>query len=193
MDRAVTAPTPAVPVFTDGTTLTSTQVTNLSQSVEDAIFYMQGGNLRAEKPFVLAYSHDTFVQTVQNATDTVIPFAKVIGNTDNMWVGSLNQFVVNTPGWYRISLQIHYGAEANGYRAARILINGTSPFANAIASDVRAAETTNEGCVLFTSAVAHLNTGANIYASTWQNSGGPLNLLKTFSSSFMSAEWIAAY
>lgn len=189
----MTAPTPAVPVFTDGTALTNTQLANLPQCVSDAIFWMQGGTLRAEKPFALAYTNPGVLFTIPNATDTVVFFNKIILNTDNMWVGSLDHFTVNTPGWYRISLQIHYFLDPNGYRVGRILVNGTSPFTNAVSSDCRIAETINEGCVLFTSAVVHLAQGATIYASTWQNTGGAISLLQTFSSSFMSAEWIAPF
>ena len=196
MDLPVTAPTPAIPTFVDGQTLTSQNTIDISSSLYNILSFTQSREttnlpLRTVKPLCVAYAKTA--QAIPNAVDTIVQFKTPIANTDNMWNGAVNYFTVVSSGWYRLSLQVHYdNSGTTSIRAARILVNGTSPTANAVASDVRAPTTVNEGTVLFCSTLAHLLQGATIYASTWANAGA-INLRTDFSSSFMSAEWIAGY
>lgn len=196
MDLPVTAPTPAVPTFVDGQTITSQNTIDIANSLYSILTYTQSREraslpLRTVKPLCVAYQKTA--QPIPNAVDTIVSFETPLANTDNMWNGAVQYFTVVSSGWYRLSLQVHYdNSGTTSIRAARILVNGTNPNANAVASDVRAPTTINEGTVLFCSTLAHLAQGATIYASTWANAG-PINLRTDFSGSFMSAEWIAGY
>lgn len=148
------------------------------------------GGFRTTRPMAQVAMSTTF--GVANGNDVVMPFTSVVVDTDGM-ASTLapNQLTVQTPGWFRIILQLHWDTTGAGQRACKIMTNGSNPNLNAIASDSRAPGVDGIGSITACEAFAHLNYGSTIYANAYQLSGVTLDLVPNNGGSFMSAEWIA--
>lgn len=147
------------------------------------------GGFRTQRPLAKVILDTTF--GVAGSNDVVVPFTTGAVDTDNMYSSlTPTQLTIQTPGWYRIILQQHWDVNGSGQRACKIMVNGTNPSINAIASDSRAPGIGGIGNMLCCEAFAHLSYGSTIYANAYQNSGSVQNLQAGYSGSFMSAEWI---
>lgn len=192
MALLVTAPVPPIPTFTEGTRLEENGLNSLSLNLRNLFNQTQGG-FRTRKPICAAYQ--TAPQSIPTNVDTIMLFGGIAVNTDNMWATGANfALQVNTPGWYRLATQIHYNVDAVGIRACKLLVNGTDPNTNAVASDNRPPVTTGEGTVIGCQApLVHLAPGVFVYVNTYQNAGVGVSTVTTYSGSFVSAEWVAPY
>ena len=147
------------------------------------------GGFRTQRPLAKVTLDTTF--GVANGNDVVVPFTTGAVDTDNMYSSlTPTQLTVQTSGWYRIILQQHWDVNGAGQRACKIMVNGTNPSINAIASDSRAPGIGGIGNMLCCEGFAHLTYGSTIYANAYQSSGGTQTLQTGYSGSFMSAEWI---
>lgn len=92
-----------------------------------------------------------------------------------MWDPAFPNFVtIQLDGTYQMTLQQRWGITGGssvGQRAGKIMLNGTSVFANSLASDKRAASivTGTEGVTLSMTAVARLVAGDKIYCNYWSS------------------------
>jgi hypothetical protein len=190
----VTSPYPALPTFTDGTALTDASLNALSSNLGNLYTQTQSG-FRTVKPMCVVYADLDPAFAPASGVNELMPWDTVFQNTDAMFVTSQNTlFTVYSPGWYRISLQIHFDTVATGIRACKILINGTDPNGNAVSADARNPVTDGEGTVLFCSALVDCPKDTQIRANLYQDNTGDDVVSSTvtdFSGSFMSAEWIA--
>lgn len=106
-----------------------------------------------------------------------------------------NYITIQIPGTYTLTLQERFGVtggSATGQRAGKIMLNGTSVFANSIASDKRAGNTDagTEGTTLLMTSVARLYTGDQIYCNYWSShtGGGTITVLGTdYGGTYLSA------
>lgn len=187
----MTAPSPPIPTFTDGATLTTQPLIDLGNTL--GTLYSQAlGGFRTIKPLAVVYR--TLTPGAPSTGDEQVQgFDTVYANTDGMFgaIGGDYRFVIHTAGIYRLALQLHFDGAAGGVRACRIMVNGANPVSNSVAVDCRAPVTTREGTTLFCAALVSLGAGATVYAGVYQNSSGVSNVIPTFSGSFFSAEWVA--
>lgn len=154
-----------------------------------ALYTQTVGGWRTGKPMCLVKAVDA--GGVPNSTDTVIQFQTAAQDTDGMYSStSPTQLTVQTTGWYRVVLQVHWDTTTTGRRACKIMVNGIDPGSNAIASDARDLGTPGEGTLTSCEGLAHLAAGATIYGNVWQSSGGTLHFVSGFSGTFLSAEWL---
>lgn len=82
-----------------------------------------------------------------------------------------NLIYVKSPGWYRVSAQIEFEANATGKRALRFTKNG-----NIIDRTTVQLVANSEILTLSTNTVVFLSSGDNIAVWAFQNSGGNLNV-----------------
>lgn len=117
----------------------------------------------------------TAAQTgIPGTTDLVVTWqAATYDSRGDMWDPAFPTFItVQVPGTYVCLLQERFaasGGSATGQRAAKIMINGTSVFANSISSDKRAGSTTDEGVTLLMVGTARLYAGDTVYANYWSS------------------------
>lgn len=184
------APTPAIPTFVDGATTIVSPLNDLTASFTNLYNYTQGG-FRTEKPLCVVYRLKS-EGGPRPSVDNLVNWDSVYANTDFMFTASANDtLTVHTPGWYRLSLQVHFDATPAGLRACKIMVNGSAPGTNSVATDARIPVTSSEGTVVFCSALVGLAAGSTILANCYQSSGGASMVITTFSASFLSAEWIS--
>lgn len=154
-----------------------------------ALYTQTLGGFRTTRPMAHITMSTTF--GVANANDVVMPFTASTVDTDGMWSAlSPNQLTVQTPGTWRIILQMHWDTTNPGQRACKIMVNGSNPNLNALATDSRQG-VGGIGCLLACEAFAHLDYGSTIYANAYQTSGATQFLIPDNGGSFMSAQWIA--
>lgn len=132
---------------------------------------------------------------MQNATDLIVPWQAVTYDTiGGMWSPATPNYVrVTVAGVYSVTLQERFAAVTTGspytagQRAGKIMLNGSSVFANSQASDKRGADVVAEGVTLSMTAVLRLNVDDLIYANFWQSSGGTITALQVdYGGTFLS-------
>lgn len=119
----------------------------------------------------------TSAQTgIAGTTDLVVVWqASVFDTRGDMWDPAFPTYItIQVPGTYVLVLQERFGITGGsnvGQRAGKIMLNGTSVFANSLASDKRAGNTDagSEGTTLLMTAVARLYTGDQIYCNYWSS------------------------
>jgi hypothetical protein len=111
-------------------------------------------------------------------TDLVVPWQEAVIDTlafseQPMWDPAFPTFLtIHVDGTYTMTLQQRWpatGGSAVGQRACKIMLNGTSVFANSIASDKLAGSTTGEGITLSTTRPYRLLVGDLIYCNYWSS------------------------
>jgi hypothetical protein len=124
-------------------------------------------------------------------TDAVVHWqATTFDTRGDMWDPAYPSYVrIRVPGTYTITLQERWGVEGGsvGQRAGKIMLNGTSVFANSIASDKKAASADGEGTTVSMTAIARLTVGDLLYANYWHSSSGPIRgLHRDFGGTYMA-------
>lgn len=177
---------PTTPVFLDGRTITAAQLTTIGTHAA-ALFTRAQGGFRTRKPVLQVYNNSGI--GIPATTNYTVGWLGASFNTDGMWsAASPAQVVVNTPGWYRLALQVHWDSTPNGIRSCKIVVNGTDPSASSVATANRY-PCAGEGTVVFCQCVTKLAAGALIYATLYTTTAS--GIISTYSGSYMSAEWIA--
>jgi hypothetical protein len=186
----VTAPTPALPSFVDGTAPSAGDLNALTTNINNLYGYGQGG-FRTLRPMVVLRT--TRSRTLPNNADTVMQWDVDDVDTDDMWTGIVSEVVsINTAGVYRVGLQV--AADANpGSKtllAGRILLNGTSGSADAISSSFAPYEALTSS-IVSVSVVAPLAAGDELRFSAIQQSGSTVNLGLGSGGSRAFALWVS--
>lgn len=181
-----------MPTFVDAVVVHATSLNALATGINNLNSLLTGAVApRLYVPTVTASINTPHLMAT--ATDTIMTFDVSNINNDNMRAASVNHFTIQTAGIYIVWAQACFTANATGVRAAHILLNGTSVATNAVA---RASEGAPSGTDLATIALKtppmSLAAAATLYLSTWQSSGGNLNLDTGLSGSFMAALRIGA-
>jgi hypothetical protein len=184
----MTAPTPTPTTWYDQQVITASDLNTLSVHMGN-LFNRTMGGFRTTKPMVVATASAAY-STVSGTQYAMNWDTKQI-DTDNLYHTSY--FLINTAGWYRISLQIHWGIDSGGVRNCRIMLNGTNPQTNSIASDERNPVTIDEGTTTFCQCIARLSAGAQLYANIAQNSGKTIATVTGWGGCRFSAEYLAPY
>lgn len=186
------SPQPELPTtWGFGAPLTQHALNGYSAHILDLYTQCLGG-FRTAKPMCLVIAADA--GGIPNQTDTVITFQTGAQDTDGMYTAtSPTQLTIQTSGWYRIMLQVHWDTTVAGHRSCKVLVNGTDPLLPgvAVATDAGDLGVSGEGTVTTCEAFAHLNAGSTVYGNVWQSSGTVLHFVTVYSGTFMSAEWIA--
>jgi hypothetical protein len=133
------------------------------------------------------------------STDLVVNWQAASFDTrGDMWDPAFPSYVtIQVPGTYTLTLQERFGVtggSAVGQRAGKIMLNGTSVFANSLCSDKRAGNTDagTEGTNLLMTAVARLYNGDQIYCNYWSSHSGTITALGTdYGGSWLSVSRIA--
>ena len=119
-------------------------------------------------------------QVTGTATQTITSASYVALNWDQNFIdfaglhntsSNNNLIYVKSPGWYRVSAQIEFAANATGKRALRFTKNG-----NIIDRTTVQLGANSEILTLSTNTVVFLSSGDNIGVWAYQNSGGNLNV-----------------
>lgn len=129
--------------------------------------------------------------TLVTTTDLLIGWGTLEYDTvGGMWSAANNGVIVcQIAGVYSITLQVRFGpgGGATGQRAIKIMLNGTSVFNNAQASDKRAASNIGEGISCSATATVRMAASDQLFASAWQNSGSTITALnQDFGGTFMT-------
>lgn len=154
---------PALRTWTAGEIVTAAM---LNTNVRDAI------NFLLSKPYVSVYQ--TAAQSIPTATFTAINFDTEETDNDGMHSTGTNpsRLTAVTPGWYLVSGQVAYAANATGSRNARLGVN---------LAVVPASGTTtlpangNLGVATVATRAVFLNAGDFVQIQGMQSSGGALN------------------
>lgn len=132
----------------------------------------------------------TSTATLVNNTDLLIAWQALEYDTGGgMWdIANSGVITCRQAGVYSVTLQVRFGAtSAVGQRAIKILLNGTSVFTNAQASDKRAASNSGEGTTCSATAMVRMGVGDLLFASAWQNSASSITALyQDFGNTFMT-------
>lgn len=125
---------------------------------------------------------------IVTTTDLIVPWQAVQYDTfaatsTPMWSSATPNYVtIQAGGVYDLAMQERWsptGGNGTGQRAGKIMVNGSSVFANSVCSDKRAADASNEGVTVQTHAVVPLPAGTLIYTNFWQSSGSTITGLHT--------------
>lgn len=110
-----------------------------------------------------------------NAATQVVEFDYHVYAEGGMHSTTVNntRFVARARGWYPITAQVEFAANATGQRGARLLKNGTDQ----IAYDLRDASAAGTSSVSVSTQVL-LNAGEWVELRAFQNSGGALNTVQ---------------
>lgn len=122
-----------------------------------------------------AHISNSTLLSIPNGIDTAVSFDSVEFDSDNChdFVASPTRLTCKTPGVYLMAGYAAFGTSSVGFRHGYLLVNGGTPTANAIASDVRAAVNTSDFTV---STLVSLKAGDFIEFVVAQNSGAALNV-----------------
>lgn len=183
----------ALSQFTDGILVRQGDLNNVSANL-DTLTQLTLGKPAASgvssKPMVLIRLTSNL--TVINTSDQLVNWQARDYDTDNLWVPSVpNRFTIQTPGKYVARAGATWVA-GGGIRNTRIYVNGLS-YANSIAVYQGNAASGVETIYTITSAPVALATGAAVYFTSYQNSGGPLDMEPGSGGTWASLEWVAPF
>lgn len=184
----------ALTSFTDGVVVHQGGLNNLSTNI-DTLCQLTTGKTAASgvssKP--LCRTSITSSQSIPDSTITVISWNTANASTDNMWVSSVpTSMVVQTAGWYAITVQASWNGATQSNRSIGVMINGTTESVNGVAKTWFAGSLNGPWYHQVT-AYEHLAVGATIYGYVYQVSGGALSLVTSTPGTYMSARWDAPY
>jgi len=155
-------------------------------------FFRDPINFLLNKPAAQVYS--AAVQSIPNTTATALTFDTERFDTDPDGVGghstsvNTSRYTARYPGWYHVSGRYTYAANATGFRAVSIAVNGTGmPETLAFGSTPTGALTQH----VATDGDVFLNVGDYVELLAQQTSGGALNT-DTGNGAFprMTVEWV---
>jgi hypothetical protein len=129
--------------------------------------------------------------SINNTTATALTFNTETNDSGGMHSTTSNTSRVTVPsggdGWYVITGNVEFAANATGQRAIAILLNGTSNIATERAVAASAAANTQ----LSIATQYPLAAGDYIELTAYQSSGGALNVVATGGSPVLTACWVA--
>jgi hypothetical protein len=180
----VTAPSPVLPSFTDGTLVHQGDLNALAQNLTNLYNHNQGG-FRTQRPCVIAQT--TTGQTINTGKDTILTFQQALVNTDNMWIPSVtDRITVRTAGIYWIFSQGRWPTFSSGFVSTSTLVNGTS-VTNAVATQLIPCAASGSGPSTQNGVLINLAAGATVYLNGWQNSGADQTMRTDFGGTFLGA------
>lgn len=171
----MTAPSPAIPSFADGTALHANPLNALAANLTNLYNFTLGGFLNAPN---FCITNQTIAQSLANTpTLTVLTFQSTVVNNGNMWTASQpTQLTIQTAGTYLLVGKVRYGAAAAGtFRFAEIMINGTSSPGNVVADSVAPPGSAGSGSAATAVIAYKLAAGATVFLGALQDSGAALN------------------
>lgn len=182
-------PTPAVPTFTDGTVVHSTDLNALAANITNLYNYNQASFI-SQRPCVIA--KQTTGQVVTDNTDTLVNFQSAAVNTDNMWTASVaNQVTIQHAGIYLIFAQARFPALAaptlNTFVACNILANGTAVGNTIAANNLPYTGPQGSGPANQCSTIANLAAGATLFLDVFSRSGASQTMQTNFGGSYLGA------
>ena len=187
----MTAPTPAIPTFTDGTIVHQAALNALGSNLTNLYSFCLGAFVNSP---AFCITNQTSAQPIPNTTTTVVNFSSTVINTNNMWVASQpGQLTVQTAGTYLLIGKVRYGAAAGGtFRFAEVLINGTSSPGNVVADAVAPPGSAGSGSAATASIAYRLSVGSTIYLAALHDAGASLNTnVNAVINSSLIAVWLA--
>lgn len=187
----MTAPTPPIPSFTDGTIVHQGSLNALSSNLTNLYNYTLGGFLNSP---AFCITNQTIAQSIPNTTATPISFNTTVVNSSTMWVASQpTQLTVTIAGTYLLIGKVRYGASAAGtFRFAEVMINGTSSPGNVVADSVAPPGTAGSGSAATAVIAYRLAVGNTIFLAALQDSGGGLNTnVNAVVNSSLIAVWLS--
>lgn len=165
-----------MPTFTDGVVVHQASLNSLSTGINNLSTYVLGAAPpRSYVPMVAL--RQASVQSVPNASDTLVNWDTADANNDNMWTGSSpNVVTVRTAGTYAFWAQGTFAANGTNDRYMWLLMNGTNAATNSIAESHQPGYSGIDGNLLGSFALMpSLAVGATFYVDLWQNAGGAIN------------------
>lgn len=133
-------------------------------------------------------------QTIPNNSATIVTWnGEMLDNAATHSVSTnTSRIVAPVAGWYEIHVMVGWAANGTGERSISILVNGTG---TSIAADDRISAAALFGTTQTAMAINHMAANDYIEVSSYQNSGGGLDIIGA-GSGFMSMvyfKWIAQY
>lgn len=179
----MTSPTPSIPIFNTGDTLTQSTLAGVTSNLTNLYNFCLAG-FRTRKPITILRVTGT-TQSVPNGINTVVNFDIADVNYDNSWVGTARSSItINTAGVYDIYCQ-YSTLGAASVIGCYITVNGTNP-----TTDAAGAGAANGSQVNCSTKVA-LAVGAVVTMVVIQNTGSAQNILTTFSGTRLVCEWLS--
>lgn len=190
----------ALPTFADGKLVQQGQLNSVTAGVDTLCQITTGKTASsgvASKP--IGYWYRNANQSIASGTDTIVSWTTESYDTDNMWsVGAADHLLIATPGKYVITAQVDWTPNATGYRAQRILLNGTNRNTDVISEySFPVTGSAVESIFQVETYPLALVAGDVIYLQVRQQSGVALSAIgaadpKTvFGGTWISAEWVA--
>jgi len=191
----VTAPTPSIPYFTDGTILHQADLNALSSNLS-TLYTQKAGGFYTQAPMCVV--HSTSSQSIPRVTDTLVNFgASDVLTRPSMWTGS-TPYVITAPtaGVYWLFGQLRWplvGSPAfSNVCTATILVNATST-AGAVATQILPFVGTNSaGTTCQVGALRYLSAGSNVYLNAWHSDAGSQSLNIDFGGSFLGMIYLSS-
>jgi hypothetical protein len=160
----------------------------LASNLTNLYTYNQAG-FRSQRPAVIA--KQTTGQAIADSTDTLVTFQVADVNTDNMFTASVaDHLTTQHAGIYLVFSQLRYNLSAGTVVSGSILVNGTAPATNGVATQNVPLFGTPAGATGPTPAsatIVNLAAGATIYLNAFQVSGGSKTLSTTFGGTYLGA------
>lgn len=181
-------PSPAIPSFTDGQIVHSTDLNAIASNLLNLYNFNQGGFL-TQKPAVVALQ--TTGQNINSGSDTLITFNNAPVNTNNMWVASqATQITVQTAGVYLVFGQVRYptftGATLSTVCTANLWLNGTTPAAAVGGADTPFV-TTGSGPSPMAFAFGNYAAGSVFRLDAWHTAGSTITTATSSGGSVLAA------
>ncbi len=123
----------------------------------------------------LVVTRRSSTQTISNGAWTAVQWNDDVYDGSGLHSTSSNSDIVyiKSPGFYRVDLNALFDANATGGRLARIHVNGSE----IDGTTVRSQPASGQSASVTTSCVRFFNTGDQVQAFVYQNSGGDLDLV----------------
>lgn len=131
-----------------------------------------------------AIAYLTATESINDITDTNIPWDAVVYDTNGFWIASSpTRFTCNFSGRVRVSAGVIWSANSVGYRRIRFLKNAASFYGTGFVSQLSngAAVTVVQN---ITSAIVTVNKDDYFQLSSYQNSGGALSIANDYETWF---------
>jgi len=185
----MSVPTPAIPVFTDGTVVHATDLNALGSNLTNLYTYGQA-SFNSQKPCALI--RQTTLQSIADNANATMTFQTAVVNTDSMWSsGAPTQLTIQHAGIYLLQGQTFY-VNVAGMTTAQtggcyLCVNGAVPASNAVAAGAANMSTSNCGPAGNVSCLVNLAAGATVFLVAVQTSGAARNTQTGFGGSYISA------
>jgi hypothetical protein len=170
---------PSPPTFTVAQKLTAAL---MNSNVRDAVNFLIAQPLCAVT--------NSAVQSLATSTVTVVTFDTESTDSDNMHstVTNTSRLTAVTPGWYMVSGNVPFQANATGSRWIAFQVNGVAGSRIGFAQILSTGGATDTA--LSSSAPVFLNVNDYVEMVAWQASGGALNIDTANGGARLTAFWI---